>query len=79
MKTLHPSDTRDRTRAIQLPGPQYKETRRYRAYQNRGILKRLIDIMCHLGMTELTLCGYSESEDSIDTGNYIEFIYLFIY
>lgn len=42
--------------------------------KNRDILKRLIDAVCYLAKQELPLRGHDESADSLDKGNYLEFL-----
>jgi hypothetical protein len=44
--------------------------------ENREIMKRLIDIICHLGKWQLAIHGHDESVDSIDQGNYVELFHL---
>ncbi|XP_069670967.1 zinc finger MYM-type protein 1-like isoform X2 [Periplaneta americana] len=44
--------------------------------ENRDIIKRLIDIICHLGKRELALCDHDESDNSADRGNYVELVHL---
>jgi hypothetical protein len=44
--------------------------------ENREIMKRFIDIICHLGKRQLALRGHDESVDSIDRGNYVELVHL---
>ncbi|KAJ4425901.1 hypothetical protein ANN_27527 [Periplaneta americana] len=44
--------------------------------ENRDIIKRLIDIVCHLGKRELALCDHDESDNSADRGNYVELVHL---
>lgn len=47
-----------------------------RVKENREIMKRLVDIICHLGKRQLALRGHDESVDSIDRGNYVELVHL---
>ena len=44
--------------------------------ENRETIKRLIDIISHLGKWQLALRGHDESVDSIDRGNYVELVHL---
>lgn len=44
--------------------------------ENREVLKRLIDIVCHIGKRELALRGHNESDSSVDRGNYVELVHL---
>lgn len=42
--------------------------------KNREILKRLIDAVCYLAKQELPFRGHDESSESVNRGNYIEFL-----
>lgn len=44
--------------------------------KNREVLKRLIDVTCHLVNQELPLRGDDESDSSLNRGNYIELLQL---
>ena len=44
--------------------------------KNREILKRFIDVVCFLGVHELSFRGHSESNDAINKGNYKDLLLL---
>lgn len=44
--------------------------------QNRRIVGRLIDVVCHLGRQELAFRGHREDEESLNKGNYLEILNL---
>jgi hypothetical protein len=44
--------------------------------KNREVLKRLIDVTCHLVNQELPFRGHNESDSSLNRGNYIELLQL---